>query len=147
MLKRFRKAFWVTTFLHQNKHHKHGVIGHTLKVTYHLARKGHWKMVPAGLLHDLSKPLSAYKKPEDMGTKDYSFTAHEAYGYHIIKNWPVSDYTKDLVRYHYLIRGLKKERHRNPAKYKRLRRIWDNLDLEFKKDLAKFLVCDDLGKK
>jgi len=153
MLKRFRKPFWVTMFYHQNKHHKHGVIIHTLKVTYHLIRKNRWDLVPAGLLHDIAKPLTAYQDEDDIneGLGDYSFTNHEVFGYTMLKNcpdWLVSDYTKNIVRYHYLIRGMHKARvKKDIPKLKRLKRIWSKLTPDFKDDLAIFLVCDDLGKK
>ena len=148
-----KKAFWTTMLWHQNKHHKHSVIVHTLKVTYHLLRKGHYKMLMAGLLHDWGKPISAYQDEKDIreGGVDYSFTNHEELGYHMIKNWPtwlVSDYTKELVRHHYLIRAMGKARKKcDLHKLLRLKRTWNKLDDNFKEDLAKFLVCDDLGKK
>ena len=151
MMKRFKTPFWVTTFWHQNKHHKHGVLVHTLMVTYHLAKKGHWKMVPAGILHDIAKGMTAYKDADDIleDLGDYSFTNHEVFGWYLIKDWGfVSDYTKDIVRHHYLIRAMHKARKKgNTPKLKRLKRIWNKLDDDFKKDLAAFLVCDDLGKK
>jgi hypothetical protein len=149
-MKRFKKPFWVTLFWHQNKYHKHGTILHTLKVAYHLARKGRWDLVPAGLLHDIAKPLTAYQDEDDIkeGGFDYSFTHHEIFGWHIIKNWKISDYTKNIVRYHYLIRGMHKARTKGEkAKLRRLKRIWNKLDNDFKNDLAVFLVADDKGKK
>ena len=146
-LKRYKRPFWTTLFWHQNEHHKHGVLVHTLKVTYHLIKKGRWDLVPAGLLHDLGKPFTAHKKTEDIGTPHFSFTNHEEASYHLIKNWKISDYTKNIVRWHYLIRAMNKEKKRNPKKYKRLKRVWDGLDDNFKKDLGVFLACDDLGKK
>jgi len=149
--KKTKKAFWTTMLWHQNEHHRHGVLGHTLKVTYHLLKKGHYKMLAAGLLHDIAKPLSAYHDAEDIkgGCKDYSFTAHEEFGYHVIKDWTwISDYTKEIVRHHYLIRGMHKARVKgNTEKLRRLKRRWGKLTPEFKDDLAKFMVCDDLGKK
>lgn len=149
-MKRLDKAFFVTMFIKQNKHHAHSVLGHTVKVTWELIKKGRWDLVPAGILHDIAKPLSAYQDARDIeeGLGFYSFTNHEVFGYHMIKNWPISDYTKNIVRYHYLIRGMHKARLRdNQPKLRRLKRIWNKLDDDFKDDLAAFMVADDLGKK
>ena len=152
-MKRYGKAFWMTLLVKQNKHHAHSVLGHTLHVTYHLAKAGRWDLVPAGILHDIAKPLSAYQDEKDIaeGLGNYSFTNHETFGYHIIKNlpaWLVSDYTKDIVRYHYLIRGMYKAKERGQrGKYLRQKRIWDNLSDDFKQDLGAFLKADDKGKK
>ena len=149
---RFKKPFFKTLFWHQNKWHRYGIIKHSLAVVSHLIKMEEYKMIPAGLLHDIGKAYAAYYDAEDIagGCVDCSFTAHEDFGYHIIKNWTgwlVSDYTKNIVRYHYLIRALGKEKKRNPNKYRRLKRIWDKLDDDFKKDLKVFLLADDLGKK
>ena len=65
-------------------------------------------MIVAGLLHDIGKPIIAYQDKEDKITNEYSFHNHEELSYQIIKNWKVSSYTKQLVRYHYLIRGMSK---------------------------------------
>lgn len=152
-MKRYGKAFWKTLFWHQNKWHAHGVAVHTLKVMYHLAKKGRYDLLGAGLLHDIAKPLTAYHDKEDIenGCKDYSFTNHEELSYRIIKNWPVwlvSEKTKNIVRYHYHIRGMHKAKLKNNlGKYNRYKRDWDKLSLDFKKDLGVFLACDDLGKK
>ena len=147
------KAFLTTMFIKQNKYHAHSVIGHTIKVAYELAKKGRWDLVPAGILHDIAKPLSAHQDEKDIveGLGYFSFTNHEIFGYHVIKNWPswlVSDYTKNIVRHHYLIRGMHKSKKKgNYAKYRRLRRIWDKLDDDFKADLGVFMAADDAGKK
>lgn len=148
-MKRYKKkAFWATLFIKQNRWHKHSVLIHTLKVTYQLIKHKRYDMVAAGLLHDVAKPLSAHQNGKDLRTGEYSFTNHEAMGYHVIKNWPISERTKILVRYHYLIRGMSKAKERNqPGKYARQKRIWDNLDEQMKDDLRVFLKCDDLGKK
>ena len=145
--KRYKKPFWITLFSRQNKHHNHGVLGHTLKVVYHVIKKGHYRMILAALLHDIAKPLVAYQKPYDVLNNEYSFTNHEEAGYHLIKNWYINDYTKNIIRYHYHIRGMGKAKKNNPKKYRRYKREWDNLPLSLKKDLGLFLVCDDLGKK
>ncbi len=152
-MKRLDKAFFMTMFIKQNKYHAHSVLGHTIKVAYELIRKDRWDLVPAGILHDIAKPLSAHQDKEDIeeGQGNYSFTNHEIFGYYLIKDWPewlVSNYTKDIVRHHYLIRGMSKAKKKgNFAKYRRLRRIWDKLDNDFKADLGVFMAADDLGKK
>ncbi len=144
------KAFLTTMFIKQNAYHAHSVIGHSIKVTYELIKKGRWDLVPAGILHDIAKPLSAYQDDEDIeeGLGYYSFTNHEVFGYLMIKDLPfISDYTKDIVRYHYHIRAIGKEKLRNPAKYRRLLREWGKLSDTLKDDLKVFLIADDLGKK
>lgn len=150
-MKRYKKAFWITAFIKQNKYHNYSVLGHTLKVTWELIKVNRWDLVPAALLHDIAKPLSAYQDEKDLITGDYSFTNHEAFGYHLIKNWPkwiVSDYTKKVVRWHYLIRGMHKAKLKGDfAKYNRQRKVWDKLDKDFKLDLGVFLKADDKGKK
>ena len=152
-MKRYRKPFFKTLFWHQNKWHKHGVLIHTMKVCYHLIKKGRYDLLSAGLFHDIGKPLVAYHDKEDIegGCKDFSFTSHEEISYHIVKNYPswlISDYNKDIIRYHYHIRGMKKAKERGQiGKYNKYLREWDRLTPEFRKDLVDFLVCDDKGKK
>jgi HD superfamily phosphohydrolase len=104
-------------------------------------------MLPAALLHDIGKPAVAYQKPEDIPTGEYSFTDHEEASYRIIEKWPfVSDYTKELVRYHYLIRDIDKHRTKDPARAKEKSEIWDSLSSQTQSDLQRFLRYDDLGK-
>lgn len=147
-MKRYKKAFWMTLFVKQNKWHKHSVLVHTLKVTWFLILHKKYDMIMAGLLHDVAKPLSAIQDDRDKEVGDYSFTNHEAMGYHVIKKWPfISERTKTLVRYHYLMRGMYlAEKRGQIGKYNRQKRIWDKLDDKMKKDLSDFLYCDDLGK-
>ena len=141
------KPFLKTLFLKQNKHHKHGVLLHTLRVAWNALKHGDFRMLPAALLHDIGKPVVAYQKPEDIPLNEYSFTDHEEKSYQIIKEWPfVSDYTKQLVRYHYLIRDIGKHITKNPARAKEKQEIWNSLTLEMQKDLKRFLRYDDLGK-
>ncbi|MCD6435191.1 MAG: HD domain-containing protein [Clostridiales bacterium] len=153
MGKRYGFNFWKSLLYHQNKHHAHGVFIHTLKVVYHLGKKGRWDLVPAGVLHDIAKPLTAQPDQDDIdeGLGGLSFEHHEFFGWYLIRNWPtwlVSDYTKNVVRYHYLIRGMTKAKIKgNYAKYRRLRRIWDKLSPEFQEDLGAFMLADDRGKK
>lgn len=143
------KAYLVTLFWKQNKWHQHGVLLHTLHVTYQAIKHKEYKMIVPALLHDIGKPCVAYQKPEDVINKEYSFTNHEEASYRIIKDWYlVSDYTKKMVRYHYLLRDMEKSKKKGDyARYKRLVRIFNKLDREFKKDLAIFLKLDDLGKQ
>jgi len=142
-----RKEFFITLFWKQNKHHKHGVLVHTLAVMYYVAKRGHYRMLPAALLHDIAKPVIAFQDSNDVKTGQYSFWNHEELSYQIIKHWPLSSYTKSLVRYHYLLRGMQKAVQRDQIKkYKRLERIYHRLDAPFKKELDYFLACDDQGK-
>jgi len=142
------KSFFITLFIKQNKHHKHSVLVHTIKVFYYCLKKKKYKMLIAALLHDIGKPVVAYQKPEDIINNEYSFTNHEEKSYQMIKNIPfISNYTKYLVRYHYLIRGMEKAKEKNKIdEYNRFSSIWKSLDEGFQKDLKQFLLCDDLGK-
>ena len=138
-----RSLFWV-----QNKYHQHGVLIHTLRVVYEVLKSGHLRMLGAAILHDIGKPFIAYvKDKEDEEFGEYSFTDHEELSYQIIKNWPfISQYTKNLVRYHYLIRDMQKSKIEDLPRYAKKKEIWDSLDDEFKKDLEIFLKLDDKGK-
>ena len=150
MNKILSKNFLKALFIKQNRWHRHAVLGHTLAVTYHAFKAKEYRFIPAALLHDFGKPYSAYADEEDIkrGEGELSFTNHEELSYIIIKNWPfVSQWTKLIVRHHYLIRGMAKAKQKGKdAKYRRLKRVWDNLDEERKNDLALFLKFDDLGK-
>ena len=144
----FSKAFLSSLFCVQNKWHQHGVLIHTLRVTYYTLKAKEYKMFAAGLLHDVGKPLTAFKKDtEDFEFHEWSFTDHEERSYQIIKNWFfISEYTKKLVRYHYLIRDIKKSKTENYERYLQKQAIWDTLDRTMHEDLAKFLLFDDAGK-
>jgi predicted HD phosphohydrolase len=144
----FSKPFLDSLFFTQNKWHQHGVLLHTLRVVYYTLVNGDFKMLAAALLHDIGKPFVAFKKDEeDWDFDEWSFTDHEERSYQIIKNWPfLSDYTKNLVRYHYLIRDIRKSKKEDLARFAQKKAIWDKLDDAFKADLERFLRYDDLGK-
>jgi putative nucleotidyltransferase with HDIG domain len=144
----FSKPFLKSLFFTQNKWHQHGVLVHTMRVLYHVLKRKRYKYIAAALLHDIGKPSTAFvKDEEDFEFNEYSFTDHEERSYEIIKNWPlVSEYTKNMVRYHYLIRDIKKAKTEDLTRYAQKVDIWDTLDDELKEDLAEFLIYDDLGK-
>ena len=144
----FRKEFFITLFIKQNNYHKYGVLLHTLALMVHAIKDKQYKMIPAALLHDIGKPVIAFQDEKDKNTGEYSFHNHEELSYQLIKNWKISDYTKKLVRYHYLIRGMAKAKQKNQmGKYKRMKRSYDSLDNGFKKELKLFMKFDDLAKK
>jgi hypothetical protein len=106
-------------------------------------------MIPAAFLHDISKPFVAYQKPEDIPLHEYSFTDHEEESFQMIKNLRgISKFTKDLVRYHYLLRAMSKCLKRNQMdRYTEKKEIWDQLPVHFKQDLKQFQKCDDAAKR
>ncbi len=143
----FSKPFLKTLFWKQNAHHRHGVLVHTLRVTYYAFRDKNYRMIPAALLHDIGKPVVAYQKEEDIPVGEYSFTDHEEKSFEMIKEWRfVSDYTKTIVRYHYLIRDRYKHKTKDPVRYAEKTETWERLSSEIQDDLERFLKYDDLGK-
>jgi len=144
----FSKPFLDSLFFTQNKWHQHGVLVHTLRVTYYCLKAGDYKFFLAGLLHDIGKPSTAFKKDEeDYEFNEWSFTDHEERSYQIIKNWSfISEYTKLIVRYHYLIRDIKKSKKEDLPRYVKKQEIWDTLDEAIQEDLHLFLSYDDAGK-
>ena len=139
--------FLTTLFLKQNKWHNHSVLIHTLKVTYYATITKNFNMIVPALLHDIGKPFVAYQKDEDIINNEYSFTDHEEKSYQLIKDCNfISDRTKIIVRYHYLIRDIKKSQKRDLKRYLEKLEIWDGLDERTRQDLELFLVLDDLGK-
>ncbi len=150
----FSKPFLKSLFFTQNKWHQHGVFLHTLRVVYHTLKAKDFRLVCGALLHDIGKPFCAYIKDnednednEDKKYGEYSFTDHEEVGYQIIKNWFfISEYTKKIVRYHYLIRDIKKSKIEDIKRYEIKKAIWESLDDELKEELERFLIYDDLGK-
>ena len=144
----FSKASLESLFFVQNKWHQHGVLVHTLRVTYNVLKAKDWKFFAAALLHDFGKPSTAFvKDAEDIEFSEYSFTDHEERSYQIIKGWSfISEYTKELVRYHYLIRDIKKSKTEDLPRYSLKKPIWDSLSAEMQNDLEIFLKYDDAGK-
>jgi len=142
------KPFLMSLFFTQNKWHQHGVLVHTLRVVYYALKAGDFKFFMATLLHDIGKPSTAFKKDEeDIEFDEWSFTDHEERSYQMIKDLLfISEYTKTIVRYHYLIRDIKKSKVEDYQRYERKKTIWDSLSLEIQEDLKRFLVYDDLGK-
>ena len=142
-----KKEFYITLFIKQNKCHRYGVLLHTFAVAFHILKAKEYKMLAAAFLHDIGKPYVAYQNEKDKITKEFSFHNHEEISYHIIKKWKVSEYTKKLVRYHYIIRGMQKAKEKNHlGRYNRMKRSFENLDENFKKELELCMHFDDLGK-
>ena len=143
------RAFWETLLFKQNKWHRHGVFIHTLKVVYQVLKAKDYKFLATAFFHDLGKPIVAFRDEEDLITGEYSFRDHEEKSYQIVKNWPfLSLWSKDMIRYHYLIRDRKNSKKR--GHFKRLARLeesWNKLSPEFIQDLEQFLIYDDKGKK
>jgi predicted HD phosphohydrolase len=144
----FSKPFLITLFLKQNKHHQHSVLGHTLKVTYSAIKMKHYRFIIPALLHDVGKPYSAYQDAGDKLDGTYSFTNHEELSWHIVKRWVfLSNWTKDVIRYHYLVRDIYLcEQRGKAARLKRIQKRWDKLSPELREDLKLFLMIDDAGK-
>jgi len=142
------KNFLKSLLWKQNKHHKHGVLIHTLRVVYYTAKNKDWKLIPAAFFHDIGKPFVAYQKEKDIINNEFSFTDHEEYSYQIIKNWSfLSNYTKDMTRYHYLLRDVYLCKKKGKMeRYKEKKEIWDSLSKEYHEDLERFLSYDDMGK-
>ena len=144
----FSKPYLLSLFFIQNKWHQHGVLLHTLRVSYYTLKHRKFKLFATAMLHDIGKPSTAFvKDEEDVEFGEYSFTDHEERSYQIIKDWFfISDYTKQMVRYHYLIRDIKKSYKEDKSRYDIKIKIWDSLSDGIQKDLELFLKFDDLGK-
>lgn len=144
----FSQPFLISLFWKQNDYHKHGVFIHSLRVAYHVIKNKDLSMIGAAFLHDIGKPYVAYQKDDDFKRGIYSFTDHEEKSYLIIKDWKfVSEYTKNIVRYHYLIRDIEKHKVKNPNRSHDKKQIWDKLDRQMQDDLARFMIYDDAAKK
>ncbi len=144
----FSKESLESLFFVQNKWHQHGVLVHTLRVVYYTLKARKFKMLASALFHDIGKPSSAFvQDDEDKIYHEYSFTNHEERSYQIIKNWFfLSQYTKNMVRYHYLIRDIRKSLIENKSRYELKKKIWDSLSDDMHQDLKMFLKFDDEGK-
>jgi len=142
------RIFLETLFIKQNKWHKYGVLLHTLKVVYGVLKAKNYKYLAAALFHDIGKPSVAYRDEEDMITGEYSFTDHEEKSYQIVKNWFfLSDWTKQIIRYHYIIRDIKNSKRKGKLdRLARLEKSWKTLDDKSIKELEVFLIYDDYGK-
>ena len=142
-----QKFFWITLLFVQNNYHRYGVLLHTLKVVYGVCKDKNYRFLAAALLHDIGKPFVAYQKSSDKIDGIYSFTSHEEKSYQIIKNWPfVSDWTKQIVRYHFLILDMQRKKNNNINKFKELEEKWVKFTLTFQEDLKTFLKYDNFGK-
>ncbi len=149
MTRVLRKEFFITLFIKQNQWHKHSVLVHTLKLAYLAYKAKRYDYIVPALLHDIAKPLTAIQDEQDVIRGTYSFPNHEELGYQIIKDCRfISERTKNLVRYHYLLRGLQKaQQKKQTAKFKRLARQFDKLDTKFIHDLRRFQALDDKAKR
>ena len=145
----YSKTFLRTLFIKQNHWHRHSVLGHTFKVVFYAIKTKQYKFIAPALFHDIGKPfVASQESPKDIARDTYSFTNHEEMSWYIVKNWPfLSNWTKDIIRYHYLIRDiyLAKEKGKT-ARYNRIIKRWKKLSPELKKDLDAFLLLDDAGK-
>ena len=143
------RVFFITLFIKQNNYHKYGVLLHTIKVMYGAFLDKKYKFIVPALLHDIGKPFVAYQKKEDIALDIYSFTNHEEKSYQIIKNWFfISSWTKDIVRYHFLIVDMKRTKEKNDIKkLQRLEKTWNSLSHDLVTDLHIFLKYDEFGKK
>jgi hypothetical protein len=145
--KRSCKFFFITLFFRQNDYHKHGVSVHTLKVVYKVLIEKDYKFLAAAILHDIGKPYVAYQRPQDIENNIYKFTNHEEKSYEIIKSWPfVSTWTKNIVRYHFIIIDLKRKKENNDKAYIKLEQKWNSFDKKFQEELETFLKYDNFGK-
>lgn len=152
------KFFFITLFVKQNKWHKHSVLMHTLLVFWYSIVAGKPKFLLASLLHDIGKPFVATL--DDNG-EEYSFTNHEEKSYQLIKNIPfISNYTKNIVRYHYLRRRIDKDSYKlkkgdhsangdliTKESVENLINTYNSFSKEFQKDLRFFMILDDKAKK
>ena len=152
------KYFFITVFWKQNKYHKHSVLIHTLLVFWYSILANKPKFYLAALPHDIGKPFVATKDIDEYG---YSFTNHEEKSYQIIKKIPfISNYTKNIVRYHYLRRRIVKDTEKlkngknssngDPITLEtihNMNHIYNSFSKDFQKDLRLFMKLDDKAKK
>lgn len=145
----FSKIFWITLLFKQNKWHRYGVFLHTMKVVFGVLKAKDFRFLATAIFHDIGKPFVAYQDDEDILVGEYSFTDHEERSYQIVKKWFfLSTWTKNMIRYHYIIRDIKNSKRKgNLERLARLEESWDTLDEVFIKDLEQFLIYDDYGKQ
>ncbi|WP_323595020.1 hypothetical protein [Aliarcobacter butzleri] len=67
----FRKEFFITLFLKQNKYHRFGVLLHTLALVKNTIKYKNYKMIAAAFLHDIGKPIIAFQDEKDKITGEY----------------------------------------------------------------------------
>lgn len=142
------KPFLTTLFIKQNKHHRHSVFGHTIKVVYSAIRMGQYRFIVPAVLHDIGKPYCAYQDSSDLLNGTYSFTNHEELSWLIVKRWRfISEWTKEIIRYHYLVRDMALCKAKGKtARLKRIQKRWNKLSPQMKEELALFIQIDDAGK-
>jgi hypothetical protein len=151
------RAFLITLFWKQNQWHKYSVLRHTFSVVYSCVKLKQYNLIIPALLHDIGKPFVAFQDEDDIieNIGSYSFTNHEEKSYQIIKNWKlISEETKLLVRYHYLITGmlvslrkfLKTKDVKHLDDYTSRKLIWNNLNYIMQDKLMYLKFSDDEGK-
>lgn len=149
MFKRiFRKEFFITSFWKQNKWHRHGVFIHTVRLIYQCIINRKYSYIPAAILHDIGKPIIAHQTEKDKINKEYSFTNHEEISYRMICKYSfISNFTKYLVRYHYIHRAIDKSlRKGNFKKYARLEKKYKKINPILISHLQTFQELDDIAK-
>ncbi|MCT7566710.1 hypothetical protein N5T96_10205 [Aliarcobacter butzleri] len=67
----FRKEFFITLFLKQNKYHRFGVLLHTLALVKNTIKYKNYKMIAAAFLHDIGKSIIAFQDEKDKITGEY----------------------------------------------------------------------------
>ena len=149
------KAFFVTLFIKQNQYHKYSVLRHTIEVAKECLKNKRFDFLAAAILHDIGKPVVAFQDDQDKIKKTYSFHGHEEKSYQLIKNWFfISEKTKILVRYHYLITGMASDMRKYDKighikfknSYENRFNIWSELNEDLQDSLLLFKIFDDNGK-
>lgn len=149
------KALLTTLFIKQNQYHKYSVLRHTFEVAKECFKSKRYDFLAAAILHDIGKPVVAFQDEQDKIKKTYSFHGHEEKSFRIIKNWFfISEKTKILVRYHYLITGMASDNRKYNKtghikfleSYNNRFAIWNNLSEELQDSLLLFKIFDDNGK-
>lgn len=146
---KFWKNFFISLFIKQNHWHTSSVFGHTLKVMFVTLKHRDYKYFIPAFYHDFGKPFTATQDESDIQFGTYSFPDHEEKSFQIIKEWPfLSDWTKTIVRYHYLIRDIDKSLRKGKIeRHNEKKAIFESLSDELKEELQIFMNYDDEGKK